>query len=109
MSAWPGPRTIMRRVVQRRGEQCRGQRAGGGGASAGAGNGVVPAAGATPAAGAGFRFLTIFWAMGFADLAGCSSPTTGLGSTEVDAGVVKSPGTRVTCTGIVSGRYLLSV
>jgi hypothetical protein len=46
---------------------------------------------------------------GFTGLIGCSSATTGLGSIDVVAGVVKSPGTRVTCTGIVSGANLLSV
>jgi len=41
--------------------------------------------------------------------AGLSSPTTGLGSIEVDAGVEKSPGIVMTCTGTVSGWNLASV
>ena len=41
--------------------------------------------------------------------AGCSSANTGLGSMMVVAGVVKSPGLRITCTGTVAGWNLCSV
>jgi len=68
------------------------------GAAAGAGNGV-PAAGA--AAAFGF-FGRIGLARGGGP-AGFSSANTGLGSTMVVAGVVKSPGFRITCTGTVTG------
>ena len=76
----------------------RNQRVGGG---AGKGD---PAAGAAPALG-GFGFI------GGAGLrpargggpAGLSSATTGLGSMTMEAGVVKSPGLRITWTGTVTG------
>jgi hypothetical protein len=79
---------------------------GGGGAGGGAGNGDPPGgAAATPF---GFFGLSILRSA-FGGPAGRSSATTGLGSTAVEAGVEKSPGMRVTCTGTVTGWNLLSV
>jgi hypothetical protein len=78
------------------------------GAAAGAGNGDAAGAGA---AGFGFGFfgrIGLRAALGGGP-AGLNSATTGLGSMDVDAGVVKSPGVLITCTGTVSGRNLASV
>ena len=72
-----------------------------GAGAAGVGNG--DAAGA--AAGFGFGFfgrIGLRAAFGGGP-AGWSSPTTGLGSIDVDAGVEKSPGTLITWTGTVRG------
>jgi hypothetical protein len=65
------------------------------------------------AAGAGFGF-GFFGRIGLRAAfgggpAGWSSPTTGLGSIDVEAGVEKSPGILITCTGTVSGWNLFSV
>ncbi len=73
-----------------------------GAGAAGVGNG--DAAGAA-AAGFGFGFfgrIGLRAALGGGP-AGCSSPTTGLGSMDVEAGVEKSPGILITWTGTVSG------
>lgn len=83
------------------------QRAGGGGGGGGAdgvGNGDAAAAGAAPALG-GFGF---FGRIGFRAArgggpAGRSSATTGLGSTVMMSGLVKSPAVRTTLTGTVTG------
>src|SRR4051812_1476488 len=85
-----------------------GQRAGcggggGGGTAAGAGNGD-PAAGAAAALG-GFGFfgrIGLRAARGGGP-AGRNSATTGLGSTVIVSGLVKSPGVRITLTGTVTG------
>ena len=82
------------------------QRAGcgdGGGGADGSGN-ADPAAGAAPALG-GFGF---FGRIGLrasrgGGPAGLSSATTGLGSTVMVSGLVKSPGVRITLTGTVTG------
>ena len=82
--------------------------AGAGAGAAGAGNGD-PAGAA--AAGLGFGFfgrIGLRAALGGGP-AGCSSPTTGLGSIDVDAGVEKSPGILITWTGTVSGWNRFSV
>src|SRR3954464_4089201 len=76
-------------------------RLGAGAGAAGVGNGDPAAA----AAGFGFGFfgrIGLRAAFGGGP-AGCSSPTTGLGSIDVDAGVEKSPGILITWTGTVSG------
>jgi len=76
---------------------------GGGGAAAGVGNGD-PAAGAAAAFG-GFGFfgrIGLRAARGGGP-AGRSSATTGLGSTVMVSGLVKSPGVRITRTGMVTG------
>lgn len=83
---------------------------GGGGVCAGSGNG--DAAGAAPFGGFGFfgfGGLIIFRAGFGGGPAGCNSATTGFGSNVVVAGVVKSPGRRMTCTGTVAGWNLGSV
>jgi hypothetical protein len=59
--------------------------------------------------GFGFFGFSIFPAALGGGPAGCSSATTGLGSIVVEAGVVKSPGIWITCTGTVAGWNLLSV
>jgi hypothetical protein len=79
-----------------------GYRAGAAAGAVGVGNG--DAAGAA-AAGFGFGFfgrIGLRAAFGGGP-AGWSSPTTGLGSIDVDAGVEKSPGILITWTGTVSG------
>jgi hypothetical protein len=76
---------------------------GGGGGAAGVGNGD-PAAGAAAALG-GFGFfgrIGLRAARGGGP-AGLSSATTGLGSTVMVSGLVKSPGVRITRTGTVTG------
>jgi hypothetical protein len=83
-------------------------RVGAGAGAAGVGNGE--AAGAA-AAGFGFGFfgrIGLRAAFGGGP-AGWSSPTTGLGSIDVDAGVEKSPGIVITWTGTVSGWNRFSV
>src|ERR1700682_2093604 len=77
--------------------------AAGGGAAVGLGNGE-PAAGASAALGffGFFGRITLRRAFGGGP-AGLSSANTGLGSTVVEAGVAKSPGLRMTCTGTVTG------
>ena len=81
------------------------QRAGGGGGGAdGVGNGDPAAGAAAPALG-GFGF---FGRIGLraergGGPAGLSSATTGLGSTVMVSGLVKSPGARITLTGTVTG------
>jgi hypothetical protein len=84
---------------------------GGGGACAGSGNGDAAGAGAAAALLGAFGFFgfSIFRAALGGGPAGWSSATTGLGSTVVDAGEEKSPGLRITCTGIVAGWNLFSV
>jgi hypothetical protein len=52
--------------------------------------------------------MTVLAALGGGP-AGCSSAKTGLGSVMVDAGVAKSPGLRITWTGIVADWNLLRV
>ena len=98
-------RTIAQSVgaVQQRSAGAAADRRGGGGAAA-SGNGDPRGSGAAAALG-GFGFFgRIGLRGGFGGgPAGCSSATTGLGSTVVDAGVVKSPGSRITCTGTVAG------
>jgi hypothetical protein len=79
---------------------------GGGTAGAGAGAGNAESAGAVAAPLGGFGFFgrMILFFDGFGGgPAGCNSAVTGLGSTWMDAGVVKSPGILVTCTGTVAG------
>src|SRR6266496_2927681 len=67
------------------------------------------------AAGAAGGFLDVFGLFDVARTAlgggpaGRSSATTGLGSIVVEAGVVKSPGLVMTCTGTVTGWNLFSV
>jgi hypothetical protein len=81
---------------------------GAGAGAAGVGNGD-PAGAA--AAGFGFGFfgrIGLRAALGGGP-AGWSSPTTGLGSIDVDAGVEKSPGILITWTGTVSGWNRFSV
>jgi hypothetical protein len=82
---------------------------GGGGACAGSGNGDPAAAGAAALGGFGFFGFNIFRTALGGGPAGRSSATTGLGSTVVEAGVEKSPGMRMTCTGTVTGWNLFSV
>src|ERR1700738_1489149 len=77
---------------------------GGGGAADGFGNGEPAAAGAAAALG-GFGFfgrISLRTARGGGP-AGLSSANTGLGSVVVVAGLAKSPGLRITCTGTVTG------
>jgi hypothetical protein len=76
----------------------------------GGGGGGVPGAGNAESAGAGaaaLGALGLFGRMALFALgggpAGRSSAVTGLGSTLTEAGVVKSPGNLVTCTGTVAG------
>src|SRR6266404_5521076 len=71
--------------------------AGGGGAAPGSENGEP----AGPAAPFGLLGLCMREAFGGGP-AGCSSANTGLGSVVVDAGVAKSPGLRITWTGMVA-------
>jgi hypothetical protein len=54
-----------------------------------------------------FGFIILRTALGGGP-AGRSSANTGLGSTVVDAGVEKSPGMRIICTGTVTGWNLFS-
>lgn len=79
--------------------------AAGGGAALGAGNAASgAAAGAAAAAGFGFFFFgRIALCPRGGGPAGCSSANTGLGSSVVVAGLVMSPGVRVTVTGTVAG------
>jgi len=80
--------------------------AGGGGTApgAGAGNAESAGAGAAPLGGFGLFGRMIFFFDGFGGgPAGRSSANTGLGSILTDAGLVKSPGNLVTCTGTVAG------
>ena len=92
--------------------QCKQSAGGRGGgaapAGAGAGNGDPRGAGAAAAFG-GFGFFgrIIFRGAFGGGPAGCSSANTGLGSTVTDAGLVKSPGTRMTWTGTVAGWNLV--
>jgi hypothetical protein len=67
----------------------------------GSGKGV--AAGAAAFGGFGFLGRIGFRAALGGGPVGLSSATTGLGSSAVEAGVAKSPGLRVTCTGTVAG------
>ena len=89
-----------------RADYCRG---GGGGGAAGAGNAGSAAGGAPGAPGAALGGLGFFGRITFlrggfgGGPAGRSSANTGLGSTVTEAGVVKSPGNLVTCTGTVAG------
>lgn len=78
----------------------------GGGAAAG-GGGADGLGKGDPAAAAGFGF-GFFGRIGFrgglgGGPAGLSSANTGLGSVMVVAGLAKSPGLRITCTGTVAG------
>lgn len=74
------------------------------GAAAGGGAAASGAAGAAAAAGFGFFFFgRIALCPRGGGPAGCSSANTGLGSSVVVAGLVKSPGERVTVTGTVAG------
>lgn len=74
----------------------------------GSGNGE-PAAGADSAgaaAAAGLGFLgRCGLRTGFGGVAGWSSANTGFGSDVTEAGVVKSPGFRITFTGTLAGWY----
>jgi len=83
------------------------QRVAGGAAGAGAATGAGNADPASAGAAAAFGFFGFFGRIGFRTLgggaAGLSSANTGLGSMMVVAGVVKSPGFRITCTGTVTG------
>ena len=72
------------------------------GAAAGAGNGDAASAGAAAAFGF-FGFGRIGFRTFGGGAAGFSSANTGLGSMTVVAGLVKSPGSRITCTGTVTG------
>jgi hypothetical protein len=76
----------------------------------GAGNADPGAGGGPAAAFGGFGFFgRIIFRAGFGGgPAGCSSAITGLGSTFVDAGVVKSAGVWTTCTGTVAGWKLFN-
>jgi hypothetical protein len=81
------------------------------GAGAGAGGCAKGDAAGAAAAGFGFGFFGLIGlraALGGGP-AGWSSPTTGLGSIDVDAGVEKSPGILITWTGTVSGWNRFSV
>jgi hypothetical protein len=62
-----------------------------------------PAAGSDAAALGALGLFGRFRAVLGGGPAGLSSATTGLGSSVVDAGLAKSPGLRMTCTGMVSG------
>jgi hypothetical protein len=75
---------------------------GGGGAAVGFGNGEA-AAGAAAALGFGFFGRIGFLAARGGGPSGLSSATTGLGSMVTLAGVEKSPGVRITWTGMVTG------
>src|SRR5205085_1851189 len=90
-------------------ERQRVDEAGGGDAAPGCGNGES-AGSLAPFGGFGFLGLcvTVLAALGGGP-AGCSSAKTGLGSVMVDAGVAKSPGLRITWTGIVADWNLLRV
>src|SRR5205085_3913648 len=74
-----------------------------------AGGGLGKGEGAGAAAAAGFGFLGLARTGLGGGPAGLSSAMTGLGSTVVDAGVVKSPGLLMTCTGTVAGWNLFIV
>src|SRR5882757_4239840 len=74
-----------------------------GGAAPGFGNGEPPASGAAALGFFGFLGRIGLRAARGGGPAGLSSATTGLGSTVVEPGVVKSPGVRITCTGTVTG------
>jgi hypothetical protein len=58
--------------------------------------------------GFGFFGFCVVWAAFGGGPAGSSSAATGLGSIAVEAGEEKSPGIRITCTGMVTGWNLLS-
>ena len=81
----------------------RNQRLGGGG------KGDPAAGGASAAPWGGLGCFGFFRAALGGGAAGGSSATTGLGSTVVEAGVVKSPGMRTICTGTVTGWNLFIV
>jgi len=79
-------------------------RGGGGGAAAGGGAALGSAAAGAAAAFGFFFFGRIGLRAAFGGgPAGFSSANTGLGSSATEAGVVKSPGLRVTATGTVTG------
>jgi hypothetical protein len=78
------------------------QRVAGAGAAVGAGNGDPASAGSAAAFGF-FGFGRIGLRTFGGGPAGFSSANTGLGSIMVVAGLAKSPGFRITCTGTVTG------
>jgi hypothetical protein len=77
--------------------------AAGGGGALGSGNGEPAAGAAAPFGAFGFFGRIGLRAARGGGPAGLSSATTGLGSMVVEAGVLKSPGLRITCTGTVTG------
>ncbi len=102
----PEPAFCSAILVQWVGAAAAGAEAVAAGAAFGSGNGEPAAAGAgAAAAAAGFGFLCFGCVLRGGGPAGFSSANTGLGSSAVVAGVVKSPGVWVTVTGTVSGWY----
>src|ERR1700676_5071563 len=85
------------------------QRVGAAGGADGSGNAESAGAAEVPFGAFGFLGFSILRAALGGGPAGWSSATTGFGSMLVEAGVVKSPGTWMTCTGMVAGWNLFSV
>ena len=81
---------------------------GGGGAAAGNAESAAGAAAAASVGGLGFLGRMICFLAFGSGPAGCSSATTGLGSTLIEAAVEKSPGFRVIRAWTVAGRNLFS-